>query len=132
MKFWLNKGVDGFSFSAVKFLLEATHLRDEPQVNKSQNSVRSMSLSLLSFLGFHWDKRAYVSTFLGLNCGFRRTELVMSFGREVAPVFSAEEQHRRSPWAECVGQCETPASRSSVGGRRMIHRPFISVLTQLL
>ncbi|XP_009957692.1 PREDICTED: neutral and basic amino acid transport protein rBAT-like, partial [Leptosomus discolor] len=37
IKFWLGKGIDGFSFSAVKFLLEATHLRDEPQVNTSQN-----------------------------------------------------------------------------------------------
>ncbi|XP_068014973.1 amino acid transporter heavy chain SLC3A1 [Melanerpes formicivorus] len=37
IKFWLGKGIDGFSFGAVKFLLEATHLRDEPQVNKSLN-----------------------------------------------------------------------------------------------
>ncbi|XP_036606217.1 neutral and basic amino acid transport protein rBAT [Trichosurus vulpecula] len=37
MQFWLGKGVDGFSFDAVKFLLEATHLRDEPQVDKTQN-----------------------------------------------------------------------------------------------
>ncbi|XP_043839020.1 neutral and basic amino acid transport protein rBAT [Dromiciops gliroides] len=37
IQFWLGKGVDGFSFDAVKFLLEATHLRDEPQVNKNQN-----------------------------------------------------------------------------------------------
>ncbi|NWH90640.1 SLC31 protein, partial [Aegithalos caudatus] len=39
IKFWLNKGVDGFTFGAVKFLLEATHLRDEPPVNKSQTGV---------------------------------------------------------------------------------------------
>ncbi|XP_012873427.1 PREDICTED: neutral and basic amino acid transport protein rBAT [Dipodomys ordii] len=38
MKFWLAKGVDGFSFDAVKFLLEAKHLRDEIQVNKSQTT----------------------------------------------------------------------------------------------
>ncbi|XP_074061070.1 amino acid transporter heavy chain SLC3A1-like [Macrotis lagotis] len=37
MQFWLGKGVDGFSFDAVKFLLEATHLRNEPQVNQNQN-----------------------------------------------------------------------------------------------
>ncbi|KAM8809652.1 amino acid transporter heavy chain SLC3A1 [Eudromia elegans] len=37
IKFWLGKGIDGFSFRTVKFLLEATHLRDEPQVNKLQN-----------------------------------------------------------------------------------------------
>ncbi|XP_053444941.1 neutral and basic amino acid transport protein rBAT isoform X2 [Nycticebus coucang] len=36
MQFWLAKGVDGFSFDAVKFLLEAKHLRDEIQVNKTQ------------------------------------------------------------------------------------------------
>ncbi|XP_010221013.1 PREDICTED: neutral and basic amino acid transport protein rBAT [Tinamus guttatus] len=37
IKFWLGKGIDGFSFNAVKFLLEATHLRDEPQVNKLES-----------------------------------------------------------------------------------------------
>lgn len=36
IQFWLTKGVDGFSFEAVKFLLEAKHLRDETQVNKTQ------------------------------------------------------------------------------------------------
>ncbi|XP_002757851.1 amino acid transporter heavy chain SLC3A1 [Callithrix jacchus] len=36
IRFWLTKGVDGFSFDAVKFLLEAKHLRDEIQVNKTQ------------------------------------------------------------------------------------------------
>ncbi|XP_008821301.1 neutral and basic amino acid transport protein rBAT isoform X2 [Nannospalax galili] len=36
IKFWLSKGVDGFSFDAVKFLLEAKDLRNEIQVNKSQ------------------------------------------------------------------------------------------------
>ncbi|XP_006839471.1 PREDICTED: neutral and basic amino acid transport protein rBAT [Chrysochloris asiatica] len=36
IQFWLQKGVDGFSFDAVKFLLEARHLRNEIQVNKSQ------------------------------------------------------------------------------------------------
>ncbi|XP_059243333.1 neutral and basic amino acid transport protein rBAT-like, partial [Mustela nigripes] len=36
IQFWLKKGVDGFSFDAVKFLLEAEHLRDEAQVNKAQ------------------------------------------------------------------------------------------------
>ncbi|KAM6220304.1 amino acid transporter heavy chain SLC3A1 [Rhynchocyon petersi] len=37
IQYWLGKGVDGFSFDAVKFLLEARHLRNEIQVNKSQN-----------------------------------------------------------------------------------------------
>ncbi|XP_015100945.1 amino acid transporter heavy chain SLC3A1 [Vicugna pacos] len=36
IQFWLSKGVDGFSFDAVQFLLEAKHLRDEAQVNKTQ------------------------------------------------------------------------------------------------
>ncbi|KAM5165591.1 amino acid transporter heavy chain SLC3A1 [Mantella aurantiaca] len=38
IKFWLEKGVDGFTIDAAKFLLEAEHLRDEPQVNKIQQS----------------------------------------------------------------------------------------------
>nr|XP_004660250.2 neutral and basic amino acid transport protein rBAT [Jaculus jaculus] len=37
MQFWLAKGVDGFSFDAVKFLLEAESLRNEIQVNQSQS-----------------------------------------------------------------------------------------------
>lgn len=36
IQFWLTKGVDGFSFDSVKFLLEAKHLRDEAQVDKNQ------------------------------------------------------------------------------------------------
>ncbi|XP_039743210.1 amino acid transporter heavy chain SLC3A1 [Pteropus medius] len=36
IQFWLAKGVDGFSFEAVKFLLEAEHLRNEIQVTKTQ------------------------------------------------------------------------------------------------
>ncbi|KAG8584231.1 hypothetical protein GDO81_008745 [Engystomops pustulosus] len=37
IKFWLEKGVDGFTVDAAKFLLEAEHLRDEPQVDKTQD-----------------------------------------------------------------------------------------------
>ncbi|ELK14741.1 neutral and basic amino acid transport protein rBAT [Pteropus alecto] len=36
IQFWLAKGVDGFSFEAVKFLLEAEHLRNEIQVTETQ------------------------------------------------------------------------------------------------
>ncbi|XP_072265871.1 amino acid transporter heavy chain SLC3A1 [Pyxicephalus adspersus] len=45
ISFWLEKGVDGFTVDAAKFLLEAEHLRDEPQVNKTQppNLVTSYS-----------------------------------------------------------------------------------------
>ncbi|XP_046720973.1 neutral and basic amino acid transport protein rBAT [Silurus meridionalis] len=34
--FWLKKGVDGFRMDAVKHILEATHLRNEPQVDPTQ------------------------------------------------------------------------------------------------
>ncbi|KAM4592195.1 amino acid transporter heavy chain SLC3A1 [Odontesthes bonariensis] len=39
--FWLEKGVDGFRMDAVKHILEAEHLRDEPQVdpNKPPESI---------------------------------------------------------------------------------------------
>ncbi|KAJ8250646.1 hypothetical protein COCON_G00225680 [Conger conger] len=33
MQFWLDKGVDGFRMDAVKHMLEAAHLRNEPQVD---------------------------------------------------------------------------------------------------
>ncbi|XP_028927955.1 neutral and basic amino acid transport protein rBAT [Ornithorhynchus anatinus] len=39
IRFWLGKGVDGFHFDAARFLLEATHLRNEPQVDGSQPSA---------------------------------------------------------------------------------------------
>ncbi|XP_051945906.1 neutral and basic amino acid transport protein rBAT-like [Xyrauchen texanus] len=35
--FWLQKGVDGFRMDAVKHMLEATHLRNEPQVDPDQD-----------------------------------------------------------------------------------------------
>uniref|UniRef100_A0A3B1KAR1 Amino acid transporter heavy chain SLC3A1 n=1 Tax=Astyanax mexicanus TaxID=7994 RepID=A0A3B1KAR1_ASTMX len=34
--FWLKKGVDGFRMDAIKHMLEATHLRNEPQVDPNQ------------------------------------------------------------------------------------------------
>ncbi|XP_061600922.1 amino acid transporter heavy chain SLC3A1 [Cololabis saira] len=36
INFWLSKGVDGFRMDAVKYMLEATHLRDEPQVDPNK------------------------------------------------------------------------------------------------
>ncbi|KAM8851592.1 amino acid transporter heavy chain SLC3A1 [Synchiropus picturatus] len=33
IRFWLKKGVDGFRMDAVKHIFEASHLRDEPQVD---------------------------------------------------------------------------------------------------
>ncbi|NXS39145.1 SLC31 protein, partial [Balaeniceps rex] len=68
IKFWLGKGIDGFSFSAVKFLLEATHLRDEPQVNKSQNPD-----SITAYSQLYHD---YTTTQVGMHDiirGFRQT-----------------------------------------------------------
>ncbi|XP_071891842.1 amino acid transporter heavy chain SLC3A1 isoform X1 [Anas platyrhynchos] len=68
IKFWLGKGVDGFSFVAVKFLLEATHLRNEPQVNKSQNSE-----SITAYSELYHD---YTTTQVGMHDivrGFRET-----------------------------------------------------------
>ncbi|NXA13050.1 SLC31 protein, partial [Sapayoa aenigma] len=68
IKFWLNKGIDGFSFSTVKFLLEATHLRDEPQVNKSQNAE-----SITAYSQLYHD---YTTTQVGMHDivrGFRQT-----------------------------------------------------------
>ncbi|GCB73360.1 amino acid transporter heavy chain SLC3A1-like [Scyliorhinus torazame] len=37
LRFWLKKGVDGFRVDAIKYLLEAESLRNEPQVNLTQN-----------------------------------------------------------------------------------------------
>ncbi|XP_026165636.1 neutral and basic amino acid transport protein rBAT [Mastacembelus armatus] len=57
--FWLEKGVDGFRMDAVKHILEATHLRDEPQVdpNKPPESIIS-----------EWDLyHDYTTSQLGLH-----------------------------------------------------------------
>ncbi|KFP39840.1 Neutral and basic amino acid transport protein rBAT [Chlamydotis macqueenii] len=75
IKFWLGKGIDGFSFSAVKFLLEATHLRDEPQVNKSENPVIITAYSQL----YH----DYTATQVGMH------DIIRSF-RQTMNKFSSE------------------------------------------
>ncbi|NWY62098.1 SLC31 protein, partial [Chionis minor] len=75
IKFWLSKGIDGFSFSAVKFLLEATHLRDEPQVNKSQNPETITAYSQL----YH----DYTTTQVGMH------DIIRSF-RQTMNQFSSE------------------------------------------
>ncbi|XP_026212273.1 neutral and basic amino acid transport protein rBAT [Anabas testudineus] len=41
--FWLEKGVDGFRMDAVKHMLEAAHLRDEPQVDPNQPPESAMT-----------------------------------------------------------------------------------------
>ncbi|NXN57113.1 SLC31 protein, partial [Rynchops niger] len=75
IKFWLGKGIDGFSFSAVRFLLEATHLRNEPQVNKSQNPVTITAYSQL----YH----DYTTTQVGMH------DIIRSF-RQTMNQFSSE------------------------------------------
>ncbi|NXF05073.1 SLC31 protein, partial [Smithornis capensis] len=75
IKFWLNKGIDGFSFSTVKFLLEATHLRDEPQVNKSQNAE-----SVTAYSQLYHD---YTTTQVGMH------DIIRSF-RQTMDQFSSE------------------------------------------
>ncbi|NXI64134.1 SLC31 protein, partial [Anseranas semipalmata] len=75
IKFWLGKGVDGFSFVAVKFLLEATHLRNEPQVNKSQNSE-----SITAYSELYHD---YTTTQVGMH------DIIRSF-RQTMDQYSRE------------------------------------------
>ncbi|XP_009866231.1 PREDICTED: neutral and basic amino acid transport protein rBAT [Apaloderma vittatum] len=75
IKFWLGKGIDGISFSAVKFLLEATHLRDEPQVNKSQNPD-----SITAYSQLYHD---YTTTQVGMH------DIIRSF-RQTMNQFSSE------------------------------------------
>ncbi|NWR67079.1 SLC31 protein, partial [Bucorvus abyssinicus] len=75
IKFWLGKGIDGFSFSSVKFLLEATHLRDEPQVNKSWNPG-----SITAYSQLYHD---YTTTQVGLHDILRSFRQTMNqFSRE--------------------------------------------------
>ncbi|XP_061481399.1 amino acid transporter heavy chain SLC3A1 [Rhineura floridana] len=75
IRFWLGKGIDGFSISTVKFLLEATHLRDEPQVNKSQNPD-----SITAYSELYHD---YTTTQVGMH------DIVRSF-RHTMDKFSSE------------------------------------------
>ncbi|KAG7228528.1 hypothetical protein INR49_007702 [Caranx melampygus] len=73
--FWLRKGVDGFRMDAVKHILEAAHLRDEPQVdpNKPPESVTS-----------EWDlHHDYTTSQLGLHDLLRDWRAVMdTYSRE--------------------------------------------------
>lgn len=63
-------------------------------MNKSQNPVTYM-FCLCFFPVFPTGARVYVSTLLGLNSGFRKTESVVSFGRQMAAERSAEGAHTR-------------------------------------
>lgn len=44
----MGKGVDGFRMDAVKHILEAAHLRDEPQVDPNKPPVSVTSLHLVT------------------------------------------------------------------------------------
>lgn len=46
IRFWLEKGVDGFRIGSVKYVLEAAHLRDEPQVDPNKPAVSFTSWHL--------------------------------------------------------------------------------------
>ncbi|XP_019108631.2 neutral and basic amino acid transport protein rBAT [Larimichthys crocea] len=73
--FWLKKGVDGFRMDAVKHILEAAHLRDEPQVdpNKPPESITT-----------EWDLyHDYTTSQLGLHDLLRGWRAEMdSYSRE--------------------------------------------------
>ncbi|XP_044284994.1 neutral and basic amino acid transport protein rBAT isoform X2 [Varanus komodoensis] len=75
IRFWLGKGIDGFTVSTVKYLLEATHLRDEPEVNKSQTQGTVTAYSEL----YH----DYTTTQVGMH------DIVRSF-RHTMDKFSSE------------------------------------------
>ncbi|XP_076016440.1 amino acid transporter heavy chain SLC3A1 [Genypterus blacodes] len=59
MRFWLGKGVDGFRMDEVQHLLEAAHLRDEPQVDPDKPPE-----SVMSYWDLHHD---YTTSQLGLH-----------------------------------------------------------------
>ncbi|NWY38906.1 SLC31 protein, partial [Sylvia atricapilla] len=73
--FWLGKGVDGFGFGTVKFLLEATHLRDEPPVNNPPSGG-----SITAYSQLYHD---YTTTQVGLH------DIIRSF-RQAINEFSRE------------------------------------------
>ncbi|TFK01648.1 coiled-coil domain-containing protein 102A [Platysternon megacephalum] len=89
IKFWLGKGIDGFSINAVKFLLEATHLRNEPQVNKSQNPE-----SISAYSELYHD---YTTTQVGMH------DIVRSF-RHTLDKFSIEPGRYRFMGTEANNQ----------------------------
>ncbi|XP_066467896.1 amino acid transporter heavy chain SLC3A1 [Tiliqua scincoides] len=89
IRFWLGKGIDGFSVNTVKFLLEATHLRNEPQVNKSQNPD-----SITAYSELYHD---YTTTQVGMH------DIVRSF-RHTMDKFSSEPGRYRFMGTEANGE----------------------------
>ncbi|XP_061692587.1 amino acid transporter heavy chain SLC3A1 [Syngnathoides biaculeatus] len=75
ISFWLDKGVDGFRMDSVKHLLEAAHLRDEPQVDPDKPPE-----SVVSEWDLHHD---FTTTQLGLHDLLREWRAQMDdFSRE--------------------------------------------------
>ncbi|XP_078413315.1 amino acid transporter heavy chain SLC3A1 [Cetorhinus maximus] len=75
LRFWLKKGVDGFRMDAVKYLLEAESLRNEPQVNLTQNPN-----SIISYDELYHD---HTATQVGLHDIIRSWQhLLKEFSRE--------------------------------------------------
>ncbi|XP_014688954.2 amino acid transporter heavy chain SLC3A1 [Equus asinus] len=89
IQFWLAKGVDGFSFDAVKFLLEAKHLRDEPQVNKTQ-----MPDTVTHYAELYHD---FTTTQVGMH------DIVRSF-RQTMNQYSSEPGRYRFMGTEANGE----------------------------
>ncbi|KAF5913133.1 hypothetical protein HPG69_009084, partial [Diceros bicornis minor] len=89
IQFWLAKGVDGFSFDAVKFLLEAEHLRDESQVNKTQ-----MPDTVTQYSELYHD---FTSTQVGMH------DIVRSF-RQTMDQYSSEPGRYRFMGTEANGE----------------------------
>lgn len=56
IRFWLEKGVDGFRIGSVKYILEAAHLRDEPQVDPNKPAVSSTSF--ICYIDGHHNSEA--------------------------------------------------------------------------
>ncbi|XP_072906774.1 amino acid transporter heavy chain SLC3A1 isoform X1 [Hemitrygon akajei] len=80
LRFWLEKGVDGFRVDAVKYLLEAESLRNEPQVNLTQNPN-----NITSYDELYHD---YTATQVGMH------DIVRSW-RHVLNEFSTEASRYR-------------------------------------
>ncbi|XP_060042951.1 amino acid transporter heavy chain SLC3A1 isoform X2 [Erinaceus europaeus] len=103
LRFWLSKGVDGFSLNSVKFLLEAQHLRDEPQVYRNQSPDTVTQYSEL----YH----DFTTTQVGLH------DLVRSFRQTL------DQQSREPGRYRFLG---TEASGESVDSTMMYYgQPFV-------
>uniref|UniRef100_A0A4X1SJS4 Amino acid transporter heavy chain SLC3A1 n=1 Tax=Sus scrofa TaxID=9823 RepID=A0A4X1SJS4_PIG len=103
IQFWLSKGVDGFSFDAVQFLLEAKHLRDETQVNKTQ-----IPATITHYSELYHD---FTTTQVGMH------DIVRSF-RQMMDQYSREPGRYRFMGTEAQGE--------SIAGTMMYYGlPFI-------